>query len=77
MTRGTNCLDKRREQLQQELNTVYKKITELRIDLAKSDLSKDDFKDWERDEISATKYEELKRLEARREEIENEIHQHH
>ncbi len=66
-------MDKRREQLQQELNTVYEKITELRTDLTKSDLSEDDFKDWERDEISATKYEELKKLEARREEIEEQI----
>ena len=69
-------MEKRREQLQQELNTVYEKITELRTDLAMRNLSEDDFEDWERDEISATKYEELKKLEARQEEIENEIHCH-
>jgi len=33
--------------------------------------------DWERDEISATKYKELKKLEARQEETENEIHNYH
>jgi len=69
-------MDKRREQLQQELTIVYEKITELRTDLTKRDLIEDDFKDWERDEISATKYKELKKLEARQEEIENEIHSH-
>ena len=70
-------MDKRRKQLQQELNVVDEEITKLRTDLARSDLSEDDRMDWERDEISATKYEELKKLEARREEIDNEIHNHH